>query len=79
MKPQNTQNANKANKVDRYPDRDKQRYIKIRTAMFHQELRMVDIAKELGMRPASVQKFVEGTRKSRRFDDWVRDNLKIAI
>ncbi|MCD6548246.1 MAG: helix-turn-helix domain-containing protein [Thermodesulfobacterium sp.] len=53
--------------------------IKIKTVLLLKGLKQKDIAKELGITPAAVSMLINGKRKSKRFEEWVRKRLGIEI
>jgi len=60
-------------------EKNKEKIIKIKTALLLKGLKQKDIAKELGITPAAVSMLINGKRKSKRFEEWVRKRLGIEI
>ncbi|MBO8143668.1 MAG: helix-turn-helix domain-containing protein [Thermodesulfobacterium sp.] len=56
-----------------------EKIIKIKTALLLKGLKQKDIAKELGITSAAVSMLINGKRKSKRFEEWVRKRLGIEI
>jgi len=60
-------------------EKNKEKIIKIKTALLLKDLKQKDIAKELGISSAAVSMLINGKRKSKRFEEWVRKRLGIEI
>ncbi|MDF2953961.1 MAG: hypothetical protein OD816_001206 [Thermodesulfobacterium sp.] len=60
-------------------EKNKEKIIKIKTALLLKGLKQKDIAKELGISSAAVSMLINGKRKSKRFEEWVRKRLGIEI
>ncbi len=74
-----TGNLKNRKKRDKKLVKNKEKVVKIKTALILKGMKQKDIAKELGITPAAVSMLIHGKRKSKRFEEWVKKNLGIEI
>ncbi len=79
MKTGNLKKSKNKKKPKENLTKNKEKTIKIKIALILKGIKQKDIAKELGITPAAVSMLINGKRKSKRFEEWIKKNLGVKI